>query len=90
MRYKIQAGADTRGRHRKEMIVERRGGSMEQGTGKGTRRVKQWRGHCQQRRKASLAAGEEGMKVGDMNQPREDQHPRQQGLPTDECQQTRR
>ena len=33
-------GADARGRHGKEMVVDRRGASMEQGTSEETRRVK--------------------------------------------------
>ena len=40
---------------------------MEQGTSEGTRGVRRWRGHCQQRRMAGVAAGDEGMKVGNMD-----------------------
>ena len=58
--YMLQGGVGWRGRHRKELVVAGRRGSMEKGTGKGTWRVKRWR----QRRTASMAGGDKGMKVG--------------------------
>ena len=73
-------GVGSRGRHGKEMVVEGGRGSMGQGTSLGTGTAKRWRGDCQQRRKASVAAGDEGMKVGNIDPPREDQDPRNQGL----------
>ena len=83
-------GVGSGGGHGKEMVVDRRRGSMEQETSEGTQSVKRWQGHCQQRRMASVAGGDEGMKVGDMDLPREDLDPRQQrlgrwdrGAPTD-------
>ena len=44
---------------------------MEKGMREGTRRVKWWR----QRRMTSMAEGDEGMKVGDMDPPKEDRAP---------------
>ena len=62
--------------------MDRRRGSIEKATSEGTRRVKWWRGQCRQRRMASMAEGDEGMKVGDMDPPKEDLAPdqRQQRL----------
>ena len=57
--------------------MDRRKEVMEKGTRKGTRRLKRWRGQCQQRRKASMAEGDEGMKVGDMDPLKEDRAPDQ-------------
>ena len=48
-------------------------GSMERGTREGTRRVKSWR----QGRMASMAEGDEGMKVIDMDPPQEIRAPNQ-------------
>ena len=53
--------------------MDRRRGSMEKGTREGTRRVKRWR----QRSMASMAEGDEGMKVGDMDPLKEDRAPNQ-------------
>ena len=47
--------------------MDRRRGSMRQGTSTGARRVKRWGGCCQKRRMASMAEGDEGMNVGSMD-----------------------
>ena len=41
-------GVGWRGRHRKEVVMDRRKGDIEKGPSEGTRRVKRWRGQCQQ------------------------------------------
>ena len=73
-------GVSSRGLHGKEMVMDRRGGSTEQGRSEGTRSIKKWRRHCRQRRMASVAAGDERMEVGDMDPPMKDLDPRQQRL----------
>ena len=56
-------GLGSRGRQGKEMVVDRRRRSMEHGRREGTRRVKRRRGHCEKTRMASLAAGDEWIKI---------------------------
>ena len=83
-------GQGSRGRQGEEMVVDRQRGSFEQRRSEGSRRVKRWRGHCQQRRMASEAAGDEGKRFRDTDPPRKNEDPGQQrlgrwdtGAPTD-------
>ena len=66
--------------------MDRQRGSMGKGTSAGTESVKRWakrwRGRCQKRRMASMAKGDEGMNVGNMDPQKEGRAPdqRQQRL----------